>query len=68
MHELRMIREQAEALRDGMRRRGKLEVYGPVIEEAEALAWDEVNDRPDTNYASWDVESIEEVTNQGESE
>jgi len=37
MHELRMIREQAEALRDGMRRRGKLEVYGPVIEEAEAL-------------------------------
>ena len=37
MHDLRMIREQAEALRDGMRRRGKLEAYGPVIDEAEAL-------------------------------
>jgi hypothetical protein len=43
-------------------------VEAETIEEAEALAWDEVNDRPDTNYASWDVESIEEVTNQGESE
>ncbi|MBM3898964.1 MAG: serine--tRNA ligase [Gemmatimonadetes bacterium] len=37
MHHLRMIREQAEALRDGMRRRGKLEVYGPVIDESETL-------------------------------
>jgi len=37
MHDLRMIREQAEGLRDGMRRRGKLEAYGPVIDEAEAL-------------------------------
>ncbi|MFM8909019.1 MAG: serine--tRNA ligase [Gemmatimonadota bacterium] len=37
MHDLRMIREQAEALRDGMRRRGKLEIYGPVIDEAETL-------------------------------
>ena len=37
MHDLRMIRDQAEALRDAMRRRGKLDVYGPVIDEAVAL-------------------------------
>ncbi|MGA0920894.1 MAG: serine--tRNA ligase, partial [Gemmatimonadaceae bacterium] len=37
MHDLRMIRDEAEGLRDGMRRRGKLEVYGPVIDEAVAL-------------------------------
>ena len=32
-----MVREQVEQLRDGMRRRGKLDVYGPVIDEAESL-------------------------------
>ena len=37
MYDLRMIREQAETLRAGVRRRGKLEVYGPVIDEAETL-------------------------------
>ena len=37
MHDLRMIRDEADALHDGMRRRGKLEVYGPVIDEAVAL-------------------------------
>jgi seryl-tRNA synthetase len=37
MHDLRMVRDDVEALRDGMRRRGKLDVFGPVIAEAEAL-------------------------------
>ena len=37
MHDLRMVRDQVAALRDGMRRRGKLEQFGPVIDEAEAL-------------------------------
>ncbi len=37
MHDLRMVRDQIDALRDGMRRRGKLEALGPVIDEAEAL-------------------------------
>ena len=37
MHDLRMVRDQVAALRDGMRRRGKLEQFGPVIDEAESL-------------------------------
>lgn len=37
MHELRMVRDQIDALREGMRRRGKLESLAPVIDEAEAL-------------------------------
>ena len=37
MHDLRTIREQADQLREGMRRRGKLDLYGPAIDEAEAL-------------------------------
>lgn len=37
MHDLRMVRDQIDALRDGMRRRGKLDLYGAVIDEAEAL-------------------------------
>jgi seryl-tRNA synthetase len=32
-----MVRDQIGQLRDGMRRRGKLDVYGPVIDEAESL-------------------------------
>ncbi|MEO5590551.1 MAG: serine--tRNA ligase [Gemmatimonadaceae bacterium] len=40
MHDLRMIREHIEVLRDGMRRRGKLDVYGPVIDRAQALDTD----------------------------
>ena len=35
-------------------------------EEAAGKAWDEINNRPDSDDASWDVESIEEVTKQGE--
>lgn len=37
MHDLRMVRDQIDALREGMRRRGKQDQYGPVIDEAEAL-------------------------------
>ena len=37
MHDLRMVRDQVAALREGMRRRGKLDLYGPIIDEAEAL-------------------------------
>src|SRR5918911_2812799 len=34
MHDIRVLREQLEALRDGMRRREKLEALGPVIDRA----------------------------------
>jgi seryl-tRNA synthetase len=37
MHDLRMIREHIEVLRDGMRRRGKLDALGPVIDRAQKL-------------------------------
>jgi len=37
VHDLRTIREEADRLRDAMRRRGALETYGPAIDEAEAL-------------------------------
>lgn len=37
MHDLRMVRDDVEALREGMRRRGKLDTFGPVIDEAETL-------------------------------
>jgi seryl-tRNA synthetase len=32
-----MIRDDVETLREGMRRRGKLDTFGPVIDEAETL-------------------------------
>ena len=37
MHDLRVLREQIDLLRDGMRRRGMLDALGPVIERGEAL-------------------------------
>jgi seryl-tRNA synthetase len=37
MHDIRMVREQAAALRDGMRRRGMLDQVEPVIARLEAL-------------------------------
>lgn len=37
MHDIKALREQVDALRDGMRRRGKLEQLGPLIDRAEAL-------------------------------
>ncbi|HEX6575507.1 MAG TPA: serine--tRNA ligase [Gemmatimonadaceae bacterium] len=37
MHDLRMIREHVEVLRDGMRRRGKLEALGPFIDRAQEV-------------------------------
>ena len=37
MHDLRMVREHIEVLRDGMRRRGKLDTLAPVIDRAQRL-------------------------------
>ncbi len=37
MHDLRMVREHIEVLRDGMRRRGKLDTLAPVIDRAHRL-------------------------------
>jgi seryl-tRNA synthetase len=37
VHDLRAVREQIETLRGAMRRRGKLDVYAPLIDEAESL-------------------------------
>ncbi len=37
MHDLRMVRDQVAQLREAMRRRGRLGVHGPEIDEAEAL-------------------------------
>jgi seryl-tRNA synthetase len=37
MHDLRMVREQLDTLRDGMRRRGKLDALGPVLTRLEGL-------------------------------
>lgn len=37
MHDLRVFREHVDALRDGMRRRDKLDVYGPSIDEGVQL-------------------------------
>jgi seryl-tRNA synthetase len=37
VHDLKMVRDQIAQLRDGMRRRGKLETYAADIDEAETL-------------------------------
>ena len=37
MHDLRLVRDQIALLREGMRRRGKFDVFGPMIDEAEQL-------------------------------
>lgn len=37
MHDLKLLRENIAALRDGMRRRGKLDALGPVIDRVHAL-------------------------------
>ena len=37
MHDLKLLRENIAALRDGMRRRGKLDTLGPLIDRAEVL-------------------------------
>jgi seryl-tRNA synthetase len=37
MHDLRVIREQIDVLRDGLRRRGKLDALTGVVDRAEAL-------------------------------
>ena len=36
MHDLRMVREHVEALREGMRRRGTLDTLAPTIDRAQA--------------------------------
>jgi seryl-tRNA synthetase len=37
MHDIRMVRDAADALREGMRRRGKADTLGPMVERAVAL-------------------------------
>ena len=37
MHDLKSLRDQIDVLRDGMRRRGKIDQLGPLIDRAEAL-------------------------------
>ncbi len=37
MHDLRMFREQVDTLREGMRRRGKLDALAPIIERAQVI-------------------------------
>ena len=37
MHDLRMLRDQIDVLREGLRRRGALETMGPVLRRAEGL-------------------------------
>jgi seryl-tRNA synthetase len=37
MHDLKSLRDQIDALRDGMRRRDKLDQIGPLIDRAESL-------------------------------
>ena len=37
MHDLRVLREQLDQLRDGMRRRGVFEVLEPAIDRGHAL-------------------------------
>ena len=37
MHDLRVLREQIDLLRDGMRRRGALDALAPVIDRGETL-------------------------------
>ena len=37
MHDLKSLRDQIDALRDGMRRREKLDQLGPLIDRAEVL-------------------------------
>ncbi|HEY6219991.1 MAG TPA: serine--tRNA ligase, partial [Gemmatimonadaceae bacterium] len=40
MHDIRMLRDQIEVLRDGMRRRGTLDALAPTIDRAERLDLD----------------------------
>lgn len=40
MHDIRMLRDRLEELREGMRRRGKLEELAPVLDRADALERD----------------------------
>jgi seryl-tRNA synthetase len=37
VHDLRLLRDGADTLREGMRRRGKLDAFGPLIDRAETL-------------------------------
>src|SRR5688500_16507779 len=40
MHDVRVLREQMDSLRDALARRGALETFTPVLERAEALERD----------------------------
>lgn len=43
MHDIRLLRDQLEHLRDAMRRRGKLDELGPLLDRAEAVERDRRN-------------------------
>ena len=51
-----------------LKRESYITIWVEALNEAHAeeLAWKEIEDRPDSDDASWLIESIEE-TNQGES-
>ena len=40
MHDIRLVRDQLDLLREGMRRRGKLAELGPLLDRAESLERD----------------------------
>ena len=43
MHDIRLVRDQLDLLREGMRRRGKLAELGPLLDRAESLERDRRN-------------------------
>ncbi len=43
MHDIRLLRDQLDHLRDAMRRRGKLDELGPLLDRAEAVERDRRN-------------------------
>lgn len=40
MHDIRLLRDQLDVLRDGMRRRGKLDEFAPLLDRAESVERD----------------------------
>ena len=59
MHDLRVVREQIDWLREGMRRRGKSDALGPLIDRMESL------DRDRRTSAEFGVPSLTLMENAG---
>jgi seryl-tRNA synthetase len=53
MHDIRLLRDQMDHLREGMRRRGKLDELAPLLDRAEALE----KDRRDAIRAAEDMQA-----------